>query len=132
MITPSNVNFCHLVMVSLYSMGHLVVYEEVGQLGLQDSGLGKGFVWSIGRAWVGISQVRLSNVCLCGLHSIEINFLVSGVSVQEYQGPWGPCKGVTSKLSPSGMDSAVPGWVGGISPYCKLLGWLRWRGCCWI
>ena len=81
---------------------------------------------------MGIALVPLLPVYLGRLQSIEIDFLVAGVSVEDYQGSWDTVKGVTYGIFTYGMDSAVPGWVGGISPYCKLLGWLRWRGCCWI
>ena len=81
---------------------------------------------------MGIALVQLLPVYLGRLHSIEIDFLVDGVSVQYYQGPWGTVKGVTSVLSPSGMDSAVPGWAGVIRPYSRILGWLRRRGYRWL
>ena len=71
---------------------------------------------------MGIALVQLLPVYLGRLHSIEINFLVDGVSVQYYQGPWGTVKGVTYGLSPSGMDSAGTWWAGGISPSSWMLG----------
>ena len=91
-------------------------------MGLKNGESGTGFGWSVGIASVVISLVQLFSDRLGKLKYIYMYPLVSGVSVQDYQGSWGPCKGVTYGLSPSGMDSAGTWWAGGISPSSWMLG----------